>query len=103
MSCLNLKRLWGDKYLVQYEENSDVRDPSYYMIPCQHGSIHPWGENELLAVYTGHVKHTKALLREFIVLSETKEKMKVIFPPGAFDEVAGLLLPERRASLVRRG
>lgn len=99
---LNLKKLWGSRFLVLCEENCDL-SPEFYYLPCQHGGIYPWGTNELLAVYTGHVKHTKALLREFIVLSETKEKMKVIFPPGAFEEVAGLLLPERRGSLVRRG
>ena len=100
---LNLKRLWGDKYLVRYEPGTDGKGPEFYQIPCAFGYIAPWGENELIAVYVGYGRHTKRLLREFVVLKETKETKQVVFPPGAMDEIAALLIAKQREYLVRRG
>lgn len=57
MECLNLKRIFGERYKVAYEEsyyaeygpNAYREDPWLMVLLCQHGEICPWGGQNLAA------------------------------------------------------
>ena len=54
-TCINLKKRFGGRYRVEYEEsyhadrgeNARTEDPWLMVIPCQRGHIYPHGRDVL--------------------------------------------------------
>ena len=57
MECIDLKRTFGDRFKVAYEEsyhaeygpNAHREDAWLMILLCQHGHISPWGRRQLAA------------------------------------------------------
>lgn len=108
--CVNLKVRFGDRLKVTYEESyvaergdhAWAEDPWLMVIPCLHGEIYPYGDDQLVAstkVAGGIAKMLKAL--PFTMLHrEGSDGADVIFPVDRFMDVAEIMKPRRRRRMT---
>lgn len=107
-TCLNLKRKFGKKYRVEYEESyycdrsiRSVEDPWLMIILCQAGHIYPHG-GKLLAAATdkrGTFAKRLAALSCTEVIQDGTDGINAIFDAKHFDEVAKVMRPKRKKQL----
>jgi hypothetical protein len=107
--CINLKRRFGDRYKVVYEEayyaeygENAVREaPDYMIIPCRHGHICPWGGENLAACTRrrGPIANRLKALPFVEVAQDGDDGANVVFSVEHFDEVAKIMQARRRPVL----
>ena len=106
MDCINLKKRFGDRFRVTYEESyaaqhgasARVDDPWLQILMCQHGHLYPQG-GDMLAASTdrrGPVAKALADMDCTTVLQDGDDGINVSFHVDDFEEVAGLMKPRRR-------
>ena len=109
MDCVNLKREFGEKYRVRYEEshyleygvNARVEAPWLMTIPCRNGQICPWGDNNLSACTNslGPVANTLKGLPFTTTVQEGSDGASILFDAKHFEEVARIMKPRKRRRL----
>jgi len=109
MDCVNLKREFGKRYRVRYEEsyfaeygeNARVEDPWLMIIPCRNGHICPWGGEDLAAITgrSGSVANRLKALPFTTLVQEGSEGVVVLFHVKHVEEVAEIMKPRRRRRL----
>jgi hypothetical protein len=109
VDCINLKKRFGRRYRVTYEEsyhaeygpNARVEDPWLMIIPCQYGEICPWGDDNLAACTktAGRIAKRLKALPYCRVVQDGDDGANTVFPVDHFDEVASIMLPRRRRRL----
>lgn len=109
MDCVNLKKEFGKRYRVKYEEsyhaehgeNARAEDPWLMTIPCRNGHIFPWGGGDLAASTNrlGPVANALKTLPFATLAKEGSDGVTVLFDVQHFDEVARILKPRRRRRL----
>ena len=120
-TCVNLRKVFGDRFRVKYEESYYVEKPEFraeeapwlMIIVCQHGHICPWDGNRLLfcSDTRGPVLNRVMRLPYVRVAQLGSDGGNVTFPVEHFAEVAAIvrpkrrkrLSPERRAQMARIG
>ena len=109
MDCINLKKRFGDRFQVRYEESyhaergegARAEDPWLMIIPCQNGHICPWGGSELAA----STKAAGSVARRLKALAFTQtaqdgdDGATVLFDVKHFAPVAEIMKPRRRRRL----
>ena len=105
MQCVNLKRRFGDRYRVDYEEayfaertRRTLEDPWQMLVLCRNGHICPWG-GSLLAACTrgrGAVAGRLRSLPFAAVVQDGDDGVNVLFDVKHFDDVAAIMRPRRR-------
>ncbi len=106
MECVNLKRLFGKRFRVRYEEsyyaqygpNARTDDPWLQIIPCDMGHIYPHGGN-MLAASTNKPGPTVRKLKALpgvIVHQDGNDGANILFHIDQFDAVAEIMRPKRR-------
>ena len=107
MDCPNLKRLYGDRFRVTYEESYTAErgegargaDPWLQIIPCKYGHLFPWGRNLLAASVDGHSNIAGELRRLaccLVVQDGDRGELTATFDPGDFEQVAEVMQPRKR-------
>jgi hypothetical protein len=103
--CPDLKALFSGTYRITHDpvcypdparphiKPESKSDPWYYTIPCQYGTIFPWGP-DTLAVEVGD--HARVLLRLTSLPGVTQRSDTVLFPLALCDRVAAIVKPRRR-------
>jgi len=75
------------------------------VIPCQHGELYPYGDDQLVAstkVAGGVARALKALT--FTTLHQDgSDGVDVIFPVDRFEKVAGIMKPRKRRQVSDAG
>jgi hypothetical protein len=109
MDPINLKQRFGDRYKVEFEQSYHVERPEFraaeapwlMMVPCQHGEICPWGDENLAACTSkaGSVAKRLKALPYTTVAQDGDDGANVVFPVGHFDEVVAIMKPRRRRRL----
>jgi hypothetical protein len=104
MDCLNLKKEFGDKYRVVYEESyyaeygphARVEDPWLMIIPCRNGHICPWG-GRFLAACTNNLGPVANPLMAlpFARTSQIGDGANIHFDAEHFEEVARIMKPRK--------
>jgi hypothetical protein len=104
--CLNLKKLYGERFRVEYEEsyytqygaNGRVDDPWLQTIPCRHGHFYPFGGNFLVASTSKHGAVARALagLPCVTVQRDGDDGLDSVFHKDDFEIVANLMKPRRK-------
>ena len=109
MDCVNLKREFGNRYRVGYEESyyaehgTDARkeDPWLVIIPCRNGEIYPWGGRNLAAGTnrTGPVANKLKALPFTTVAQDGDDGANIVFDVMPFEEVTRIMKPRKRRRL----
>lgn len=109
MNCVNLKREFGTKYRVRYEESyyaeygetARREDPRLMIIPCRNGHICPWGGRELAACtrHSGPVASALKALPFATVAQEGDDGCTVVFDAQHLETVAEIMKPRIRRRL----
>ena len=109
MHCINLQKRFGRRFKVRYAEdyfaqygpNAQTEDPWYMEIPCENGSIAPWGGFELVACTktAGPVANRLKAIPFTRVAQDGDDGANVVFGVEHFDVVAKLMKPRRRRRL----
>ncbi len=104
--CVNLKRHFGDRYRVEFEESyhadhgerARTVDPWLMVILCQHGHIYPHSHSQLGASTDRSGKTANQLKRLACttVVQDGSDGVNVIFEVTDFEKVAEILKPRRR-------
>ena len=104
--CINLKRRFGDRYRVEFEESyhadhgdrARTEDPWLMIIPCQRGHIYPHSHNRLGASTDRCGKTANQLKRLACtkVVQDGSVGVNVIFEVSDFEKVAKIMKPRRR-------
>ena len=106
MECVNLKRLFGKRFRVRYEESyyaqygphARTDDPWLQIIPCDMGHIYPHG-GDMLAASTNKPGPTVRKLKALpgvIVHQDGSDGANILFHIDQFDAVAEIMRPKRR-------
>ena len=109
MNCVNLKKMFGKRYRVRYEEsyraehgeNARVEDPWLMVIPCRNGHISPWGGFGLVAStnHPGPVANALKQLPFTSVIREGEDGCDVLFDIRYVDAVLQIMKPRKRRRL----
>jgi hypothetical protein len=108
-TCIDLKKRFGDRYQVTYEESYAAQHgkrahkpgPWLMIIPCRNGHIYPQG-GDLLAASTNHRSRVATRLIELpgvTVVQDGSDGVNVAFPIAAFEQVAAVMKPRKRRKL----
>ena len=110
MDCINLKKRFGGRYRVVYEESYFVEhrltaradDPWLQVLLCQHGHIYPHGRDVLAASTNtrGGIARKLAALDCTEVIQDGSDGVNARFDVRDFERVAELLKPRRRRRLT---
>ena len=112
MDCFNLRRMFGDRYKVGYEEsyyaeygpNAVREDPWLMIILCQHGHICPWGESNLAACTDKNGLIANRLRKlPFIDRNATMDGddgINAVFDIKHFATVAQIMKPRKRRRMT---
>ena len=103
MECINLKRRFGDRFKVKYEESyyaqygphARIEDPCYMILLCRHGHVYPHG-GESLAASTdrrGSIAKRLAGLDCVTVVQDGDDGITATFGAGDFDRIAEIMKP----------
>jgi len=105
-TCINLKRQFGERYKVAYEESyaaehgehGRAEDPWLMIVLCQNGHICPWGGSNLAACTNtaGAVSKRLRALPFVEVVQDASDGINATFDVKHFDEVAAIMKPRRR-------
>ena len=108
-TCINLKREFGDRFKVAYEESyaaergnhARAEDPWLMVILCQHGEIYPYGDDLLVASTkkAGSIARTLKALPYVSLYREGFCGSDLIFPLDQFEAVAAIMKPRKRRRL----
>lgn len=103
MDCINLKKKFGKKYRISWDESRQGRedDPWLQQIAAQRGHFYPQGGN-LLGFATnsrGPTTNTMSRLPGVVIAQEADDGMNLIFPLEAFEAVAKLAKPRRKRQM----
>lgn len=109
MNCVNLKKMFGKRYRVRYEEsywaehgeNARVEDPWLMVIPCRNGHISPWGGFNLVAStnHLGPVANALKRLPFTTMIREGDDGCDVLFDIQHVDAVLQVMKPRKRRRL----
>ena len=109
MDCVNLKRTFGRKYRVRYEESyyaehgpdARVEDPWLIIIPCRNGEICPWGGQNLAACTNRAGPVANELMRlPFTTTAQSGDDgVNVVFDVKHLEKVAQIMKPRTRRRL----
>ena len=110
IGCVDL-RIWAKSHRYRYwleesykaEDSIHVRGDGRWFVEvlCQNGLIYPYGGRTLLAYAKGGVKRHIADLGDDVRRHQTDGKAEVFrFPVERLDEVAAILKPRKRRSVV---
>jgi hypothetical protein len=110
VDCLNLKRRFGRRYRVTYEESywaehgpgAWAEDPALMIIPCKYGHFFPWDTATLAASVDGHPNVAGRLRRLKccrVVQGGDLGELTVSFDVADFPQVARITRPRRRRRL----
>ncbi len=107
MNCINLKKTFGDRFKVDYEEaysaqygtNARIEDPHLMIIPCKYGHLYPDGPQTLAASVDGHSR-IAAQIKELkccrVHQDGDKGELTVLFDVTDFDKVADIMQPRQK-------
>ena len=105
-TCINLQQQFGDRFRVTYEESyyaergdrARAEEPWLMIIPCKHGEIYPFGDDDLVAStkIAGGIARVLKSLTFTTVHQDGTDGVDVRFPVGRFDEIAAIMKPKRR-------
>jgi hypothetical protein len=102
--CVNLKELHGKRYRITWDPSREglERDPWLMQIPCQQGTIYPYGGDLLAAEVDHHPKTAKKLASiPGVRLTQDGDHEKTfVFPVALFEQVAALLGARKRKVLT---
>jgi hypothetical protein len=109
-TCINLKKRFGGRYRVVYEESyfaehgqtTRADDPWLQVLLCQHGHIYPHG-GDVLAASTntrGGIARKLAALDCTTVVQDGSDGINATFHVRDFERVAELMKPRRRRRLT---
>ncbi|MEQ8788898.1 MAG: hypothetical protein RIC55_21480 [Pirellulaceae bacterium] len=110
MDCINLKKQFGRRYRIAYEESREAEfgegartvDPRLMFIPCQYGHIFPWGGDLLAASVDGHGRIARRVASMdccTVVQDGDDGELTATFNADDFKQVASLMRPRRRKQL----
>jgi len=106
-TCLNLKKLFGRRFKVEYEEsyyaqygaNARIEDPWLMIIRCRFGHIFPHGGETLAATVDGH-PNVAGVLRRLPCCRVHQDgdfgELTALFDVADFPKVAQIMRPRRR-------
>ena len=105
MDCVNLKKRFGDRFRVTYEEsyyaqygpNARIEDPHFMILLCRNGHIYPHG-GKTLAVSTdrrGPIAKRLADLDCVTVVQDGDDGITATFDVSDFDRVAEVMRPRK--------
>ncbi len=106
MECVNLKKQFGRRFKVEYEESyytertkQTIEDPWLMIVPCRYGHIFPHGGSLLAASVDGH-PNVAGVLRRLRCCQVHQDgdfgELTVLFNLTDFGAVASILRPRRR-------
>jgi hypothetical protein len=98
--CPNLRRLYGNKYLIEWDESRQGRDDSPWLmqLPCWRGVIYPFGR-DLLAVevdYRPKTARAVAAIPGVKLHQNGDHETTFVFSLALFEQVAAIVRPRRR-------
>ena len=97
--CPNLKRLFGERYRISWEESREGRsiDPWLYVIHGRYGHIYPWGSDTLAVYTTRSIRTVKTLVQGGCVLRQDGDReWTLTFPVHLFPMVAKAIKAYRK-------
>ena len=108
MTTIDLKKRFGNRFKVgygasydaEYGPNARTVDPWYMEILCQHGTICPWGGNNLAACtfksgpVANRLRRLPFLDRDATM--DGADGINAVFDLRHFDEVANIMKPRKR-------
>jgi hypothetical protein len=103
---LNLKRAFGDKYVIELEgayklERPELRDAIewYYVIPAKYGQFYPYGR-DTIAFYCTANRIKEVILRQFkkdvTLFVECEDESILLFDKSILLEIAPIAKAKRR-------
>ena len=105
-TCINLQQQFGNRFRVTYEESyyaergdrARAEEPWLMIIPCKHGEIYPFGDDDLVAStkIAGGIARVLKALPFATTHQDGTDGVDVRFPVGRFDEIAEIMKPKRR-------
>ena len=105
-TCIDLKREFGDRFKVVYEESYQAErgdhgraeDPWLMVVLCLHGEIYPYGDDQLVAStkVAGGIARTLKALPFVTTHKDGSDGADVLFPVDRFEEIAAIMKPKRR-------
>jgi hypothetical protein len=110
MGCLNLRERFGDEYKIGFDPVFDPHgkqqekiDPWVYVIPCQRGTIYPFGGSLLAVEVEGRAPTAKRIraLDCTTMIQEGEDFLAVTFDVADFDQVAKIVLPRRKRQMSK--
>jgi hypothetical protein len=112
MDVINLRRRFGRRYRVTYEEsywaehgpNARIEDPQLMILLCRYGHMFPWQDSTLAASVDGYPKVASRLRRLKccrIVQDGDFGELTVTFDLANFPQVAQIMRPRRRRQLSK--
>jgi hypothetical protein len=107
MDCINLKKRFGDRFKVLYEEGYYAQhgetawreDPDLMIIPCKWGHLYPDGPETLAASVDGHPRiavQIQKLKCCRVHQDGDNGELTVLFDVADFDQVAKIMQPHRK-------
>jgi hypothetical protein len=110
MTCINLKTTFGKKYRITLEHDIDSKpldanDPCTWQIPCQRGTIYPWGGDKLCVEVDYYPKRAAALAKMPGVecIQDGDQEKTFRFSVELFKAVAKIVRPHRLEKATTQG
>ena len=99
MKCINLAERFGDVYRIGHDEAAESRnDPWGMTLPCQRGTIYPFGGDKLAVDVDGRPAAARKLASIPGVRAHQDAgwggEMTFVFPVDMFDAVAAIVRPK---------
>jgi hypothetical protein len=101
--CVNLMELYGNRYRITWDPAYDpkgvhIKEPWMMQIPCERGTILPWGAAWLAVEVDYHPQTARkvAAIAGVQLVQDGDHEKTFAFPVGVFEEVAALVKPRKR-------